>query len=63
MTIKEILWNKYSRAIGLGLAAITVLGGIVEKRNAKNIVGTALYVGSFGIIIGSVIYSIKSNAS
>jgi hypothetical protein len=60
MKTQELLWNKYSRAIGVGGAAIAILGGIFTKKSTGIIASNAIYVGAFGIIIGSVIYSLKS---
>jgi hypothetical protein len=61
MKTKELLWNKYSQIFGIGLASAVILTGVFNKQTSGKIAGNAVYVGLFGIIVGTVVYSLKNN--
>ena len=60
-TVKELVTNKYSKSIGLGLAALAVLAGVVAKQKTMTIAGNAVYSAAFGVIIGSVVFAIRDS--
>ena len=58
MKLKEVFFNKYSKAAALGGAATSIIVGMQSKTPTNIIARNALYVAISGLLAGSILRTI-----